>query len=395
MDCEAFGNTTMGHLMPIKGYDQFLKRDYAHYAFVPHPLGDTFDLQQRTYKAVGEAERAIGRLDAAMRQVPDASVLVRPAIYREAVSTSALEGTYAPLAEVIEADYNDEAPQRSYEVREVLNAVRATEKSIELLAKRPICVTVLNDLQQILVQGTRSDGADAGRLRTGQVYIGERRNGIEKSRFVPPPAGPVLVEGMDAWEKWINAEDDVPLIVKVVMGHYQFETLHPYSDGNGRLGRLIILLQLMEAGALSHPVLDLSSWLEPRRDEYKDHLLGVSRTGAADPLVAFMSEGLAKASDQALRRIERLQATSKGIVRKLKQDGARGVALDLVDDLMRSPFITAAQAAASHGVTYPPANNAIQRMVKLGILRQWGERKYGRIYLCEALLSAVNDPLDG
>jgi Fic family protein len=122
--------------------------------------------------------------------------------------------------------------------------------------------------------------------------------------------------------------------------------------------------------------------------------LSVSRTGAADPLVFFMATGLAAAGDQALRRIRRLQDTSEAITKQLKADGVRGVALDLVDDLMRSPFITATQAATSHGVTYPPANNAIQRMVKLGILRHWGERTYGRVYLCDALLNAANDPLD-
>jgi Fic family protein len=251
---------------------------------------------------------------------------------------------------------------------------------------------VLNELQQILVQGTRSDGVDAGQLRTGQVYIGERRNAIEKSRFVPPPAGPVLIAGMDAWEKWINAEDDVPLVVKIAMGHYQFESLHPYTDGNGRLGRIVITLQLHEAGALKHPLLDLSSWLAPRKDEYKDHLLRVSQTGACDDLVQFVAGGLVTAADEAVQRIERLVAAQLDITRRLKKDGARGVALELVEDLVASPFITASQAAARHSVTYPPASNAIQRMVRLGILRQWGERSYGRIYVCEALLGAVHDP---
>jgi Fic family protein len=392
MDIAAFSSTPMGDLAPIRGYDYFLKREYDHFAFVPKALPTSFDLQQRTYKTVSEAERALGRLDSAMRQVPDPSILVRPSLYREAVSTSALEGTFAPLTEVIEADYTDEA-QRSYEVREILNAVRAAEQAIELLKERPICVTVLDRLQQTLVRGTRSDGADAGRLRTGTVYIGERTNGIERSRFVPPPAGAALVRGMDDWEKWVNADDDIPLLIKIAMGHYQFETLHPYTDGNGRLGRLVMLLQLMEAKALTYPVLDLSTWLEPKKDEYKDHLLRLSRTGEIDPLVHFMATGLAASSVAALTRIERLMATRAAMVRQLKEDGARGVVLELVDDLMRHPFITASQAAAQHGVTYPPASNAIQRMLRLGILDQWGERKYGRVYICWSFLNAVNAPM--
>ena len=189
---------------------------------------------------------------------------------------------------MIEADYVEEAG-RSYEVREILNAVRAAERGVELLRHKPICSTVLHELQAMMVRGTRGDTADAGDFRQGQVYIGERRNGIEASRFVPPPAGPVLVAGFDAWEKSINSEDDVPLVVKLAMGHYQFEALHPYTDGNGRLGRLVIILQLIAARALTHPVIDLSSWLSPRKEEYKDHLLAVSRTGTCDDYIQFMA----------------------------------------------------------------------------------------------------------
>lgn len=392
MDCAAFADSPMGTLKAIHGYDHYLGRSYEHYAFIPTALASSFDLTQGTYKAVSEAERSIGRLDAAVRQVPNPSLLVRPALYREAVSTSAMEGTYAPLEEVIEADYVAEA-SRSYEVREILNAVRAAERGVELLRHKPICSTVLHELQAIMVQGTRGDGADAGDFRKGEVYIGERRNGIEKSRFVPPPAGTTLVEGFDAWERWINTEDDVPLVVKLTMGHYQFETLHPYTDGNGRIGRLVIILQMIEAGALTHPVLDLSSWLSPRKDEYKDHLLAVSRTGACDDYIRFMAEGLSASAEDSVRRIERLLTVRRDLIQRLKDDRARGVALELVDDLIASPFITASQAAKRHNVTYPPANNAIQRMVRLGILTQWGERTYGRIYACRAVLSAVHDPL--
>ena len=392
MNVESFQSSPIGVLQRIQGHDRYLDRGYDHFAYIPRPLPSVFDLAQRTYKLVSEAERAIGRLDAAVGQVPNPLLLVRPAMYREAASTSAMEGTYAPLAEVLEADYVAEKEQ-SREVREIRNVIRATDRGLELLERKPICQTVLNELQAILVRGTPSDGANAGQLRTGQVYIGERRNGIEKSRFVPPPNGPALVEGMDRWEKWINAEDDIPLVVKIAMGHYQFETLHPYLDGNGRLGRLVIVLQLVEAKALAYPLLDLSSWLAPRKDEYKNHLLELSRTGLCDPLIQFIAEGLSVSSKNGMERIERLQQVRLELVTRLKADGARGLALDLVDDLISSPFITASRAAERHGVTYPPANNAIQRMVRLGILDQVGERSYGRVYVSRAVLAAVDEPI--
>lgn len=184
------------------------------------------------------------------------------------------------MATVLEADL-EESTGYSADVREVLNYVTAARRGIELITAKPICLTVIAELQGILVHGTRGDSFDAGRLRETQVFIGERSAGIEASRFVPPPDGDALRDGVSDWEKWIHREDDIPLVVKAALGHYQIETLHPFSDGNGRLGRLVVVLQLVEEGALQHPVLNLSPWLEPRKDEYKDHLLSISRDGVS------------------------------------------------------------------------------------------------------------------
>src|SRR2546423_736869 len=187
----------------------------------------------KAHKLAHKASMSVGRLDFAVKRLPDPGLLVRPALRREAQSTSALEGTYATLEEVLEADYVDEANRRA-EVREVLNYVRAAELALDLIQTKPICLNVIAPLQATLVEGTRGDGWDKGRLRESNVYIGERSKGIEASRFVPPPHGDLLVQGMSDWEKWIHADDDYPLLVKIAMAHYQFETLHPFSDGNVR-----------------------------------------------------------------------------------------------------------------------------------------------------------------
>jgi Fic family protein len=392
MDRAAFVRSPVGRLVPIRGYDLYLKREYEHFAFVPNPLPSAFQLEQRTYKLVAEAERAVGRLDAATTRLPNPSLLVRPALYREAISTSAMEGTYAPLAEVFEADYVEEHERRQ-EVREILNWIAAAERALDLIKVKPICTTVLNELQHILVRGTRGGGADAGRLRHRQVYIGERHRGIEASRFVPPPEGEELERGVDEWEKWINADDDIPLIVKIALGHYQFETLHPYHDGNGRLGRLVMTLQLITAGALSYPLLDLSTWMEPRKEHYKNLMLDVSRTGDFDPWIQFVAESFVGAADESIRRIDLLMSIRQDIVDQLRADGARGVALEIADDLIKWPVITTMQAAKNHGVTWPPANNAIQRMVRLGILEEVTGRTYGRVYYCTRVMRAVEEPV--
>jgi len=271
LDRESFRNTSSGSLVRITGHDQYLNRSYDHLAFQPANLASVIRWNRAPTDWRAKRDRAVGRLDAAVTRLPNPRLLLRPALRREAVSTSALEGTYATLLEVFEADFIEDR-QRTSEQREVLNYVRAAERGIELIAQKPICVTVIDELQAILVRGTRSDGASAGRLRQGQVYIGEREQGIEHARFVPPPAGEILERGIYAWETWLNADDDIPLLIKAAIGHYQFETLHPYTDGNGRLGRLVVALQLVAFRALGLPVLNLSPWLKRREAEYKSLL---------------------------------------------------------------------------------------------------------------------------
>ncbi len=349
----------------------------------------TIDLEPRTYKLVSEAERELGRLDAATSRLPNPGLLVRPMLMREAVSTSALEGTYAPLATVLEADL-EEPTGYSADVREVLNYVAAARRGLELITAKPICLTVIAELQQILVKGTRGDSFDSGGLRAKQVFIGERIAGIEASRFVPPPDGDVLRDGVSDWEKWIHREDDIPLVVKAALGHYQFETLHPFSDGNGRLGRLIVVLQLVEEGALQHPVLNLSPWLEPRKDEYKDHLLAVSRDGRLDPWIQFFAEGIKHQAVDAVKRIDQTLMIRDRILEALRAAKAKGVVLEIAQDLVGYPIIDATQAAALHNVTYPPAAAALKRLESMGLLVEITGRNYGRKYASMDILHALD-----
>jgi Fic family protein len=392
VDIAAFRASPVGSLHSIRGEDEYLKRSYEHYAFVPHPLPSSVPLEQATYQALSIADREVGRLDAAAERLPNPQLLVRPALISEAVSTSALEGTHAPLLEVLEADFIDER-RRSYEVHEILNYVRAAGVALERIKELPVCFRLLAELQQILVQGTRGDRYDAGRLRDQQVYIGERRAGMERSRFVPPPPGDVLKDGISEWEKWVNAEDSIPLLVKAALGHYQFETLHPFSDGNGRLGRLAIVLQLIEGGALRYPILNLSPWIEPRKEQYKDLLLQCSLTGQFDEWIRFFAQAVQHQAQEAVSRIEMLTNLRAVMIEALRQDKAKGVVLDVVEDLIAWPVITVSQAAAMHNVTYPPANSAIQRLVRLGFLEEMTGRSYGRVYACPGVMRAVEQEL--
>jgi Fic family protein len=388
---DGYGNPT-GRLVEIKGTHPRTGRAYRAHAFVPEPLPGDISLTSRTHKLVSEAERAVGRLDAAAGKLPNPGILVRPALMREAVSTSALEGTHAELFQILEADYIDPT-QYSQEVREVRNYVSAASKGHELITTEPIRLNLIRRLQAMLVEGTRGDSYDAGQLRTGQVYIGEQRGGIEEARFVPVPAGADLAKGMDDWEKWVNAQDDLPLLVRIALAHYQFETLHPFSDGNGRIGRLIISLQLVDRGAMSYPILNLSSFLEPRKEEYKDLMLAVSQRGEYDAWIQFFAEGVRMAAEEACQRIDRLVAFRDEMLESLRKVKARGVVLEIVDDLLAYPVITVTMAASLHHVTFPPANAAIQRLVDLGFLVEVTGKNYGRVFLCRRVMEIVDDPV--
>lgn len=390
MQVEDFRDSPIGDLVPISGYDARRQREYKHWAFVPRPLPAEPRVSMATYAMIGEADRALGALDARLGQLPNPRLLLRPVLTQEAVSTSALEGTYAPLADVLEANYVDDA-KKSTEVREIQNYVAAALRGLELISQRPVCLSVLAELQSILVKKTRGDSHDAGRLRETQVVIGDRGRGIEDSRFIPPPPGLQLQDGVSEWEKWINLQEKVPLLVRVALGHYQFETLHPFSDGNGRIGRLAMTLQLIDAGALSFPVLNLSPWLEPRRDEYIDHLLQVSRTGNHDPWVQFFAEAVKARSDAACATIDKLMRFRADLGRQLREQNIRGRVLDVADDLIGYPVLAVSDIEKDYGVSYPTANSAVNKLVAAGALREITGGNYRRLYRCDPVMEIIRD----
>jgi Fic family protein len=391
MDLEALTKSPVGRLVPISGIDAKWG-PFSSFAFVPDPLPSSVPLTEPTVRAVIDAGLALGRLDMAAGRVPNPALLVRPALRKEAQSTSALEGTYAPITEVLEGEIVGAEGLRA-ETREILNYVAAAEAGVQTLVERPISLNMLADLQGILVKGTRGETYDAGRLRERQVLIGPRNEPIERARFIPTPAGELLKDGVSDWERWIHDEGDTHVLVKVTLGHYQFETLHPFADGNGRLGRLIMTLQLIEAGVLKYPLLNIAEWLEPRKDDYVGRLWATSVTGDFDSWVAFLCEGIKEQSDAAVDRIDRLVAVRDDVLETVFAAGSRrgGATYRIADEVIGYPIIDVPSAAARQGVTYQSANEAIKRLVSIGVLRE--VRRSGRtrkIFLSDAVLNELS-----
>jgi Fic family protein len=364
---------------------------YVHEAFVPQPLPSDLDLSQATWALVTEATEALGRLDGAANRLPNPYLLVRPALTKEAVSTSALEGTYAPIEDVFQAELFDEADVAAA-TAEVRNYVLAAEHGLELIKTLPIARRVVTEVHGILMRGSRGDYAEIGTFRRRQNWIGTRRGQpVTESLFVPPPPGDDLENGIDEWERWVN-DDSVrlPILIRVGLAHYQFETLHPFIDGNGRVGRLLIVLTLVESGDLRVPLLNVSPFFEQARDDYIDHLRSVSETGDFEPWVAFFANAIKTQSEQALTKADALVEARERIMQRLHEANVRGVALRIAEDLVGSPFVTPTRAAEKFGVTYEAANSAMARLVDNGVIREATGRTYARVFVSPEIVEIVS-----
>jgi Fic family protein len=389
VDRERFNNSPIGALVDISGIDGRFNVPYEHVAYVPHPLGIEPQLTAETWHAVGEANRSLARLDQASRLVANPAMLRRPTLRREAQSTSALEGTFAPLDQVLAADATD-LSSRSRELREVLNYIEAADMAFDTISRRPrVTVALLESVHRILVRGTDADTEDAGRIRRVQVAIGSPTGRVEDARFVPMPPGIQLSAATQDLVDWIHTgQEQRDPVVGAALAHYQFETLHPFNDGNGRIGRLAMVLQLMVDGVISEPLLSVSPWFEARPDAYKDHLAEVSASGNWDGWVQFFAAGVSASAIDTAQRVNRLLAVQSRYARILLESNLRGVIRDIADALVGDPVITVSMMASRFEKTSPAIASAIQKLIDLGILLgPFGT--YGRQYMAQDVWRAI------
>lgn len=357
----------IGRLVPVVGPDPATREIVEGHAYLADPLPRGLTLSTATWTRINAATAALARLDGAARLIPAPSLLRRPALRREAQSTSALEGTYAPFADVLAANSEDRQHMTA-ELYEVLNFEAMAELAFSWPEERPLTLGMLNALQRELVQGTASELSDAGGLRDRIVVIGAPGHGFDDARFVPAPPGDQLRAGVEQLLEWIASPPDWPTVVHAAMTHYQFETLHPYSDGNGRLGRLLIIVQLLRGALIREPLLVVSPWFEQRREQYQDALLLLSVYGDWDSWIAFFAEGVAASATESQRKVERLVALQSAMRVRVQAAGKRGVSERLAADLVGLPFVTRGEVASRYALSGQGAINAIKTLVDLGIL---------------------------
>jgi Fic family protein len=391
MDIERLEASPIGRLVPIVGPDPATQQVVEGQAFLPDALPDDLTLSTQTWTTINRASAALARLDGAARLIPNPALLRRPALRREAQSTSALEGTYAPFTDVLAAD-PDDLRHMTAEIRWILNFERIAELAFSWPEDRPLTIGMLSELQHTLVRGTAGELSDAGGLRDRIVVIGAPGRSLDDARFVPPPPGDQLRGGVEQLLEWVNEPPDLPVVVQAAMAHYQFESLHPYSDGNGRLGRLLAIVQLLRGAVIREPLLVVSPWFEARREQYQDALLRLSLDGDWDAWIAFFAEGVAASAVESQDKVERLVSLQGDLRAKVQAAGKRGVAERLAADLVGRPYFTQKEVSRQYELSKQGASNAIKTLLDLEIIEQSGRRAFGnaRVYAAPAVVEIVS-----
>jgi Fic family protein len=388
VDLSALTDSPIGQLVPIHGHDELL-REFSYFAYLPVPLPNSVELTSETWTKVAEASEALGKLHQACAPLPNPRLLIAPALAREAVDTSALEGTYGALADVLEARMSAARP-KSPEIAEIRAYEQIANQAFEWVAGRPVTVSMLSDLQGTLAMESKERQRDPGKIRDHQVVIGPKGCTVYDARYIPPPPDDRLRSGLDQWQRWLEEDHPaVPPALAAALAHYQFESLHPFGDGNGRIGRLVIVLQLLRLGALSEPAITISPWLRKRREAYQDHLLHVSQTGDWNGWVTFFCQAICEQSRASVAVVDTLNRWLADVRQKLNDRHWTGTVSSICEDLIDWPVISSPFVQRKYGVTAPTAKSAIDRLCEIGVIEEMTGRSYRRVYGALEVIKAV------
>ena len=387
MNPTDFVHSASGHVVQVG------QGEPAYWAFIPNPLPPSLAADWQLARLNAEAERAVGELAGLGRMLPNPHLFIRPFLRREAVLSSRIEGTQSDLTDL----YLYEGAQMALpglgptdpaqaDVREVYNYVLALEYGLAQLEHTPVNLWLMRGMHKLLLQGVRGQYCLFGEFRTTQNWIGG--DTINGAVFVPPPAIE-LQPALDALADYFYQQDDYPPLIRLAFIHYQFEAIHPFLDGNGRIGRLLLSLLLVNWGSLSLPLLHLSAFFERRRPSYYDLLLGVSQRDAWKPWVEFFLTGVVSQAKDTARRIKQIQDLQHIWHNLLYQHKESASAIQLTDYLFSDPIITITRAQEILGMTYRGAQRVVTTLVKHAILVPVDEREYRRTYIAKDVLLEV------
>lgn len=383
MNKKDFSDTLSGRLFDTpQGYT----------AFVPNPLPPSIEFDMGLALALSKADAALSELSGLGGQLPNPHLLISPYVKREAVLSSRIEGTKASLSDLLIDEIEESSAKRTStdDIKEVRNYVTALEYGIKLLDELPLSLRLIREIHAKLMQGVRGDKATPGEFRTSQNWIGPAGSTPMTAAFVPPPVEEMM-QCLGDWEKFLHFRDAIPDLIQCAMMHVQFETIHPFLDGNGRVGRLLVTFFLLERKRLSQPLLYLSAFIDAHKSDYYDLLQRVRTHGEWAPWFRYFLQGVTEIATEAGQQAKELHKLRESYRAQLRD---KPNALGLVDELFINPYMTIGRAVKVLGKTHPTANTAIKTLEKDGVLKEVSGRQWGRYYVCPPILEALEKPFN-
>ena len=365
-----------------------LSGDAAYQSFKPSPLppDPELNINSNIVKKLVEANRDLVRLDTAAKLIPNVELFISMYVRKEALISSQIEGTQCTLDDILDPDVDGNS---NLDVGDVINYVRACTYAIERLDKLPLCNRLLREIHKELLAGVRGQEKNPGEFRRSQNWIGAEGCSLREARYIPPNVKDMNV-ALNDLERYMNEGDDYDPLIRIALIHYQFETIHPFLDGNGRVGRLMILIYLMEQGYISKPIIYISYFLKKNQIEYYDRISEVRRSGNYEQWIAFFLEAVSAAAKDSLTTVENLSALHDRNIEKLPTTNRRSDNVRRVFDYIEQyPIIDIKRTAADLEVSYNTVSAAVVKLVQTGILRETTNAARNRVFAYEEYLNIL------
>jgi Fic family protein len=383
MDVNGFKSTRAGKVTKTD-------RDYS--AFIPHPLPPEIKYSTELINLLAEANRHLGNLNGVGVLLPNPNLLIVPYMRREAVLSSKIEGTQTSLSDLFyfEAARREEqkAAAQKTDVLEVVNYVKAMDYGLKRLKELPICLRLMREIHEILMKDVRGQHLTPGEFRRSQNWIGPAGCTLNDAAFVPPPVHE-MHEALGGLEKFLHNRDNIPGLIQCALIHYQFEAIHPFLDGNGRIGRLIITLFLCEREFLGYPMLYLSAFFEKNRREYYDRLISVSQGGEWEEWVSFFLRAIIVQSKDAAENSKAILGLLENYRGRVQEKRTSIYVTKLLDALFKNPYVSIPRAAVKLKTSFHTAKAAIEKLKKVNILVEITDKRRGKVYCAKELLSLL------
>ena len=360
----------------------------TYWAFVPNPLPPNIKVDWELATLLSAANAKLGELSGAGQLLPNPHLLINPFIRREAVTSSRIENTQSGLEELFLFEADEMQPPAIPDVQEVVNYVRAMEYGIQRMQELPLTSRFLCEIHEILMKGVRGEHATPGFLRTTQNWIGSPGCTLMDATYVPPPV-PEMKQCFSDLEKYIHSDAREPALIQCALVHYQFEAIHPFVDGNGRIGRLLIILMLLEKKLLSQPMLYLSDFFEAHREAYYQSLLDVSQKGNWKAWLTFFLNGVRQQAEEALLTTQNLLTLNEEYRRIAKGPKVPKSVNLLIDRLFGKPIVSISELTKTSGMSYPTVQRGADYLIERGKLREITGKRRNRLFVADEILNII------